>query len=170
MFVNGSRIASQPVPPGPFTVNDVPLVSGAGDVQLVVRDPFGQQQVITQPFYASRRLLRGGLDEFQWSLGATRENYGLASFDYGSPLASGYLRSGISDRLTVETRFEADEDVRESARPQIFRSAYSGFSPLVPRRATARPAAGNWGSPVMNIRAADSTSLPARCGPVRSFA
>ena len=112
VFVNGARIASQPVPPGPFTVNDVPLVSGAGDVQLVVRDPFGQQQVITQPFYASRRLLRGGLDEFQWSLGAIRENYGLASFDYGSPLASGTWRRGISDRLTVETRFEADEDVR----------------------------------------------------------
>jgi outer membrane usher protein len=112
VFVNGARIASQAVPPGPFTVNDVPLVSGAGDVQLVVRDPFGQQQVITQPFYASRRLLRGGLDEFQWSVGATRENYGLASFDYGSPLASGIWRRGISDRLTVETRFEADDDVR----------------------------------------------------------
>ena len=112
VFVNGSRIASQSVPSGPFTVNQVPLVSGAGDVQLVVRDAFGQQQVITQPFYASRRLLRGGLDEYQLSVGATRENYGLDSFDYGSALASGYWRRGISDRLTAEARFEADGDVR----------------------------------------------------------
>jgi len=112
VFVNGSRIASKPVTPGPFTVNDIPLISGAGDVQLVVRDQFGQQQVITQPFYASRRLLRGGLDEYQLSLGAVRENYGLSSFDYGGPLASGYWRRGLSDRLTVEGRFEADDVVR----------------------------------------------------------
>ena len=112
VFVNGSRISSQIVQPGPFTVNDVPLISGAGDVQLVVRDPFGQQQVITQPFYASRRLLRGGLDEYQLSVGAIRENYGLESFDYGSAVASGYWRRGISDHVTVEGRFEGDTNAR----------------------------------------------------------
>jgi outer membrane usher protein len=112
VFVNGARIATQPVQPGPFTLNDVPLVTGAGDVQLVVRDAFGQQQVITQPFYASRRLLRGGLDEFQIAVGATRQNYGLESFDYGSAMGSGYWRRGIDDRLTVEGRFEADDTVR----------------------------------------------------------
>jgi outer membrane usher protein len=112
VFVNGTRIATQPVQPGPFTLNDVPLVTGAGDVQLVVRDAFGQQQVITQPFYASRRLLRGGLDEFQIALGALRQNYGLESFDYGSAMGSGYWRRGINDALTVEGRFEADDTVR----------------------------------------------------------
>lgn len=112
VFVNGSRIATQPVQAGPFTVNDVPLVSGAGDVRLVVRDAFGQQQVISQPFYASRRLLRKGLSEFQVNLGATRENYGLASFDYGNALGSAYWRGGLSDGFTLETRAEGDADVR----------------------------------------------------------
>ena len=112
VFVNGSRIAAQPVEPGPFTLNNVPLVSGAGDVQLVVRDAFGQQQVLTQPFYASRRLLRSGLDEFQVSAGAIRENYGLDSFDYGDAMALGYWRRGISDRFTLELRAEGDSDVR----------------------------------------------------------
>ena len=122
VFVNGSRIASQAVAPGPFSINDVPLVSGAGDVQLVVRDPFGQQQLITQPFYASRRLLRGGLDEYQVSAGAIRENYGLSSSDYGRALASGFWRRGISDQLTVEGRFEGDTDVRAAG-------ATADFSP-----------------------------------------
>ncbi len=127
VFVNGARIASQPVPPGPFTVNDVPLVSGAGDVQLVVRDPFGQQQIITQPFYASRRLLRAGLDEFQFSLGATRENYGIESFDYGSPLASGTWRRGLSDRLTVEARFDADDQARAGGATADFSTGLLGI-------------------------------------------
>ena len=127
VFVNGGRIASQSVPPGPFTLNDVPLVSGAGDVQLVVRDPFGQQQIITQPFYASRRLLRAGLDEFQWSVGAIRENYGLTSFDYGSAFASGYWRRGVTDRLTVEVRAEADDDVRAGGATADFSTGLAGI-------------------------------------------
>ena len=67
VLVNGSRIGAQQVPPGPFTINNVPVVTGAGDVQLVVRDAFGQQQVITQPFYTSRQLLKPGLDDFSLS-------------------------------------------------------------------------------------------------------
>ena len=127
VFVNGSRIASQSVPSGPFAVNDIPLISGAGDVQLVVRDAFGQQQIITQPFYASRRLLRAGLDEYQISAGATRENYGLSSFDYGSALASGYWRRGVSDRLTVEARFEGDRDVRAAGATADFSTGLLGI-------------------------------------------
>lgn len=112
VLVNGSRIATQPVQPGPFTVNDVPLVSGAGDVQLVVRDAFGQQQVISQPFYASRRLLKSGLSEFQINAGAIRRNYGLASFDYGSAMGAGHWRGGLSDRFTMEIRAEGDDQTR----------------------------------------------------------
>ena len=96
---------------GPFTLNGVPLVSGAGDVQLVVRDAFGQQQTLVQPFYASRRLLRGGLDEFQVSAGAFGENYGLDSFDYGSGVGAGYWRRGVNDQFTIEARGEGDANV-----------------------------------------------------------
>jgi outer membrane usher protein len=112
VFVNGSRIAAQPVESGPFTLNNVPLVSGAGDVQLVVRDAFGQQQVITQPFYANRRLLREGMQDFQFSAGAIRENYGLDSFDYGEAMGWGYWRSGLSNGFTLEVRGEGDRNVR----------------------------------------------------------
>jgi outer membrane usher protein len=112
IFVNGNQVATQPVQPGPFAITDVPLITGAGDVQLVVRDQFGQQQIITQAFYASRRLLRAGLDDYQLSLGAVRENYGLKSHDYGRPVGSGYWRRGLTDATTVEGRFEADDVVR----------------------------------------------------------
>ena len=38
---------------GPFEITNVPAVSGSGSIQLVVRDAFGQQQVISQSFYGS---------------------------------------------------------------------------------------------------------------------
>ena len=44
---------------------------------MVVRDAFGQQQVVTQPFYIAQQLLRPGLTEFSVGAGAGRLNYGL---------------------------------------------------------------------------------------------
>lgn len=113
VFVNGSRVGSQQVAPGPFSISNVPLVTGSGDVQLVVRDAFGQQQIITQPFYASRRLLVPGLDDYTVSLGAERQNYGIESFDYGSGFGSAYWRRGLTPELTVELRGEGDSRVRD---------------------------------------------------------
>jgi outer membrane usher protein len=112
VFVNGSRVASQQVAPGPFNIENVPVVTGSGDVQLVIRDAFGQQQVVTQPFYASRQLLRPGLDDFTISIGAERQNYGIDSFDYGSGLVAAYWRRGITDAVTVELLANGDNDAR----------------------------------------------------------
>ncbi|MDN3919700.1 fimbria/pilus outer membrane usher protein [Roseateles violae] len=112
VFVNGSRVGSQPVDPGPFSITGMPVVTGSGEVQLIVRDAFGQQQLITQPFYTSRRLLAPALDDYRISIGAPRRNYGLASSDYGDGFGSAYWRRGLSDKTTVELRAEVDAHVR----------------------------------------------------------
>jgi outer membrane usher protein len=112
IFVNGSRISSQPVQPGPFSINNVPVPTGDGQVQVVVRDAFGQQQIISQPFYASRTLLRAGLTEYQLSFGAVRENFGLDSGDYGGGLGSAVWRYGLTDRITANARADATSNVR----------------------------------------------------------
>ena len=112
IFVNGSRISSQPVQPGPFSINNVPVPTGDGQVQVVVRDAFGQQQVISQPFYASRALLRAGLTEYQLSFGAVRENFGLDSADYGGSLGSAVWRHGLTDQITANARADATRNVR----------------------------------------------------------
>ena len=108
IFVNGQNVGSQPVPPGPFTVNNIPVLTGSGDIQLVVRDAFGQQQLISQPFYASRTLLAPGLVDYTLSAGAIRQNYGVDSFDYRGALASAFWRHGVNDRFTYELRAEGD--------------------------------------------------------------
>ena len=112
VLVNGTRVGSQQVPAGPFTINNVPVVTGSGDVQFIVRDAFGQQQILTQPFYASRQLLKPGLDDFTISAGSERQNYGSESFDYGSGIVSGYWRRGLSDTVTVELLAEGDNTAR----------------------------------------------------------
>jgi outer membrane usher protein len=51
VYVNHALTAQQQVPPGPFAIRDLPVVTGGGDVKVVVRDLLGREQVITQSFY-----------------------------------------------------------------------------------------------------------------------
>jgi outer membrane usher protein len=94
------------VPTGPFTIQDLPVVTGQGEVRMVVHDLLGREQVVTQPFYASSGLLARGLRDFSYEIGFERENYGLDSNDYGRLAAIGTERLGISDSFTGELHAE----------------------------------------------------------------
>ena len=110
ILINNVRVAEQAVPAGPFSISNLPTMTGAGELNMVVRDAFGQQQVVTQPFYIAQQLLRPGLTEFSVGAGAGRLNYGLTNLDYGGTIAYGWARHGISANLTGEVRAEADAD------------------------------------------------------------
>lgn len=107
VLVNNALVTQQAVKPGPFSISNIPPITGSGDVTLVIRDELGREQVITRPFYASQALLRAGLADFSFDLGFVRENFGIASNDYGPWIASGTYRRGISDHWTGEARAEA---------------------------------------------------------------
>lgn len=107
VFVNNALVSQQNVPPGPFTIENLPVISGAGEVQLVVRDLLGREQIVTQPFYASQGLLRPGLSSFSYEVGRVRENFGINSNDYGHWFGTGTYRRGMSTQLTAEVRAEA---------------------------------------------------------------
>ena len=106
VFINGRRVASEDVPPGPFTIDRVAPVTGAGQMQVVVTDALGRQQVLAQPYYTGPSLLRAGLNEYSFEVGAIREDYAWRSNAYGDPLLAGTLRRGITDRFTAEVHAE----------------------------------------------------------------
>jgi outer membrane usher protein len=106
VFINNALVSRQIVPPGPFSISNLPIVSGGGDVRLVVRDLQGREQVITRPFYASQTMLREGLVDFSTELGFVRNNFGINSNDYGGWLGRGTYRRGMSDHITGEVHGE----------------------------------------------------------------
>jgi outer membrane usher protein len=106
VFVNGRRVASEDVPPGPFTIDRVPAMTGAGQMQVVVTDALGRQQVVSQPFYTGPTLLRAGLSEYSVEAGAIRRDYARYSNEYGDVLVAGTYRRGITDRFTAELHAE----------------------------------------------------------------
>jgi outer membrane usher protein len=115
LFIDNVQREARSVPPGPFAVKSLPVVTGAGEVQLRVTDLLGREQLITQSYYVSSRLLKPGLQDFGYEFGAVRRNYGQDSFEYGDGLASATHRYGFTDRFTGETHGELQLDQQSLA-------------------------------------------------------
>jgi len=102
VYVNGQLQRRENVEPGSYVLEDMPVVNGAGQLQVVARDALGRQQVFTQEFYSATELLREGLTDYSITVGALREEYGYENFRYGDFAASGTWRHGLHEDLTVE--------------------------------------------------------------------
>lgn len=106
LYINDALRSRQNVPAGPFTLQDLPVMTGQGELSLVVRDVLGRERVISAPYYASPRLLRAGLHDYSYEIGFVRNDYGLVSNDYRQFAAVGTHRLGLSDRFTGEAHLE----------------------------------------------------------------
>jgi len=106
VFIDNVRLLHGEVPPGPFDLTHVPVPTGGGEMQLVVRDALGRQQLIVAPYYTSRKLLKPGLHDFSYEAGAIREDYGRASAEYGRYFLAADDRVGLTPRFTGQWRAE----------------------------------------------------------------
>lgn len=106
VYLDNARLLQGSVPAGPFDLSDVPVVTGQGELRVVVRDLLGRQSVISQPYYASPRLLKPGLRDFSYELGAIRKDYGWATARYGRLMAVATERLGMRSGFTRELRAE----------------------------------------------------------------
>lgn len=111
VLVNNALRFQAEVGQGPFSIDQVPLVSGAGEVTLVLRNALGVERRVTSSYYVSSRLLSPGLSAWSLESGAERRDYGVRSFRYGSPFVAGSFRHGVTDWLTLESRAEMSGDV-----------------------------------------------------------
>jgi outer membrane usher protein len=113
LFINGSKASSGQVNPGPFTMNNVPFINGAGEATVVTADALGRQVATTIPFYVANTLLQKGLTDYSLAAGAIRQNYGIDSFSYGEPVVTGSARYGVSDHLTVDAHAEGGKQLAQ---------------------------------------------------------
>jgi outer membrane usher protein len=110
VFIDNFKRSTGQVPAGPFRFADLPVVTGAGEVQLRVTDLLGRERIVTQPYYVSARNLKAGLHDYSYEAGFERRRYGEASFAYGDALLLGTHRYGFTDRLTGEAHAELQLD------------------------------------------------------------
>lgn len=144
IFVNGSLRSRVDVPDGAFQIDAVPVVTGAGEIQVVARDLLGREQIITQSFYASERLLRAGLTDYSFSAGRLRHNYALESNDYGDFLVEGAIRRGLSNRLTIGSRISGTADTKLAGGSLVFSTEDFGLSSIAAAASTGRDRGRLW--------------------------
>lgn len=93
--------------PGNFTLQNVPVSTGRGEISAVTTDALGREVVQTTRFYTSRDLLAPGLTGYAVNFGFVRRRYGISNNEYGELVASAYARRGLSPFLTVEGSAES---------------------------------------------------------------
>ncbi len=109
VFIDNALRYRANVDQGPFSLNQIPAITGGGQTRVVVTDALGRQQSVTQPFYVSPQVLREGLSDFSFEAGFVRRNFQIDSFSYGQFIGAGTYRYGITDDLTVEAHTEGTQ-------------------------------------------------------------
>lgn len=106
LYINSYKNSTTNINPGPFTLDSVPYINGAGQATVVTTDALGRQVSTTVPFYVASNLLQTSISDFSVSAGALRRNDGIHSADYGQWVSSATGRYGVIDWLTMEISAE----------------------------------------------------------------
>lgn len=106
LYVNGIRRSSDNFPPGPYAINNIPVIDGEGNIRVITTDITGRQQEVNIPFYNINTILKQGLTDYSVETGFVRANYGINSNDYGDFMLVGTRRYGVTDKLTTESHAE----------------------------------------------------------------
>ncbi|MDQ6779843.1 MAG: fimbria/pilus outer membrane usher protein [Candidatus Eremiobacteraeota bacterium] len=114
LYVNGELVGVQQLAPGRFDIRDLPVIAGAGNTQVVIRDAFGRTQTLGSPYYFTTTVLAHGLSEYAYGLGARRSDDGSGSPHYGGMVFNGHENVGLSDWTTAGVRLESGNGVMSS--------------------------------------------------------
>ncbi|MFM0732276.1 fimbria/pilus outer membrane usher protein [Paraburkholderia sediminicola] len=127
LYINNVRQFSGSVPSGPFIVNNVPGITGAGEATVITHDALGRTISTTLPLYVDTRMLAAGLSSYSFEAGFLRRAYGIDSFSYDPrPAVSATARRGVSDTLTLEGHAEATGGLVNAGAGALVRMGMAG--------------------------------------------
>lgn len=107
--VNGQIVRRLQLSPGVYNLRDFPFTQGANDIRLSILDDAGRSEILRFNVFLDQSQLARGLTEFGLYAGvkAPLETDGPNYSDEW--VATGFVRHGLSDRLTVGANFQADK-------------------------------------------------------------
>jgi outer membrane usher protein len=107
VYLDGVRIRTETLGPGPFELSNLYAFSGLHQVSVITRDRFGRETVLSDSLYANAQQLRAGLTEYGYFLGLPRSAQPSGDWRYAGWAASGFHRWGLSDALTLGLQAQA---------------------------------------------------------------
>ncbi|MBI1385801.1 MAG: fimbria/pilus outer membrane usher protein [Rhizobiales bacterium] len=111
VLINGAVVRQLRLRPGNYDLSDLPLRTGANEVELVITDDTGESRTLAFKTFFDAQLLAPGISV--WSLSAGLPSYyrdNEVTYRDGEIFASGYYRLGLTDEVTGEIHAQGDED------------------------------------------------------------
>lgn len=114
---------------GDYDLNDLPLRSGANDIQLVIEDDVGGRQVLDFTSFSSMTLLAKGVDEWGVTAGLNSKiRDGELNYDTGAPTASVFYRLGLTEQLTGGIHAQGDGSATMSGIAAVLETGFGLFA------------------------------------------
>ncbi|QIL89285.1 fimbria/pilus outer membrane usher protein [Microbulbifer sp. SH-1] len=112
LYVNNILQYDNAVDSGPFVLDALPRIGGAGMATLVVTDALGRTTETSAPLYVDHRRLAPGLSDFSLEAGVLRTDFEGGWNDYGEhPVASASWLQGVTGAFTFEAHAELAEEL-----------------------------------------------------------
>ncbi len=112
VLINGAQYDSFQLDAGTYDLASLPVQQGSNDIQLRVRDSFGQEKIIDYNFFFENLELPAGEEEYSFGIGFLADSLGFEPSYSNDIAASGYYRLGLSSDLIVGGAFQVSEDAQ----------------------------------------------------------
>jgi outer membrane usher protein len=110
VYVDGRLVSTVRLPPGRFTLDDLPIEAGLGSTRVIIRDTFGREQSLNLGYYLSTQLLKKGEQDYSYVGGLERTSSGT-TVEYGRAMGTALHSYGVSDWLTIGFQAEGAKDI-----------------------------------------------------------
>ena len=127
ILVNGQQVRRLQLAPGNYNLRDFPFAQGANDIRVNVLDDTGRTESLHFNIFLDQTQLAKGLTEFGVYAGVLAP-LELSGPHYTDDLAfSGFVRTGLSDYVTVGANFQADKNIQMGGVEAVFGTAIGTF-------------------------------------------
>lgn len=112
VLVNGTPYQTLDLQPGTYSLEDLPIQIGSNDVQLVVRDSAGREQVTRFDYFFDPIDLAAGDDEYTAAFGLIARELSLQPSYSDDPVFVGNYRKALSDILVLGGGVQIAENIQ----------------------------------------------------------
>lgn len=112
VIVNGASYQTLDLQPGTYSLDDLPIQIGSNDVQLVVRDAAGREQITRFDYFFDPIELDAGEEEYTAAVGLIASELGLQPHYSDDPVFIGHYRKALSHILIVGGGVQIAKDIQ----------------------------------------------------------
>lgn len=109
VYINGTKVKEErDVPPGSYTLDDIPFGYGSNDIDIKITDDTGRIKHLDSSYFNDTSVLQFGEIEFGAFWGYPEINQKMR-YDKNNPLINGYFKVGVADATELTLGIETNK-------------------------------------------------------------